>query len=98
MDFKNESGGTIVDVSNFGLTRDPLALRLVARASGLNVVMGAGWYMHQYHPSDMDQLTVQQLTDIVVHDITVGAQGTDIRAGIIGEVGVGDKASTYTTS
>jgi phosphotriesterase-related protein len=90
MEFKNGGGGTIVDVSNFGLTRDPLALQLVSRASGLNVVMGAGWYMHQYHPSDMDQLTVQQLTDIVVRDITVGAQGTDIRSGIIGEVGVGD--------
>jgi len=90
MEFKHEGGGTIVDVSNFGLTRDPLALQLVSRASGLNVVMGAGWYMHQYHPSDMDQLTVQQLTDILVRDITVGAQGTNIRSGIIGEVGVGD--------
>ena len=90
MDFKNHGGGTIVDVSNFGLTRDPLALQLVSRVSGLNVVMGAGWYMHQYHPSDMDQLTVQQLTEIIVHDITVGAQGTNIRSGIIGEVGVGD--------
>lgn len=90
MDFKNKGGGTIVDVSNFGLTRDPLALKLISRVSGLNVVMGAGWYMHQFHPADMDQLTVQQLAEIVVHDVTVGAQGTEIRSGIIGEVGVGD--------
>ena len=89
-DFKNAGGGTIVDLTNFGLTRDPTALKVVSRASGLNVVMGAGWYIHPYHPTDMDQLTVQQLTDIIVHDITVGAQGTNIRAGIIGEVGVGD--------
>ena len=90
LDFKNEGGGTIVDVTNFGLTRDPLALRLVSRASGLNVVMGAGWYMLPFHPLDMDQLTVQQLTDIIVRDVTVGAQGTNIRSGVIGEVGVGD--------
>lgn len=88
--FKGQGGGTIVDVSNFGLTRDPLALKLISNASGLNVVMGAGWYMHMNHPPDMDQLTVEQLTDIIVQDVTVGAQGTAIRAGIIGEVGVGD--------
>lgn len=90
MQFKKEGGGTIVDVSNFGLTRDPLALKLVSEASGLNVVMGSGWYMHQLYPADMDSLTVGQLTDIIVHDVTVGAQGTHIRSGIIGEVGVGD--------
>lgn len=87
-DFKKAGGGTIVDVSPFGLTRDPLALKLASRVSGLNIVMGAGFYMRQLHPADMDQLTVEQLTDIIVHDVTVGAQGTDIRSGIIGEVGV----------
>lgn len=94
MDFKRSGGGTIVDVSNFGLTRDPLALQLVSRASGLNVVMGAGFYMRSLHPPDMDSLTVAQLTDIIVRDITVGAQGTGVRAGIIGEVGVVGKTLT----
>ncbi|MGC4027912.1 MAG: hypothetical protein QM696_03420 [Steroidobacteraceae bacterium] len=88
MEFKKIGGRTIVDVSPFGLTRDPVALELVSRVSGLNVVMGAGFYMRQMHPADMDQLTVEQLTDIIVHDVTVGAQGTTIRAGIIGEVGI----------
>lgn len=46
--------------------------------------------MHTLHPAYMDSLNVQQLTDIIVHDVTVGAQGTHIRSGIIGEVGVGD--------
>lgn len=88
LEFKKIGGGTIVDVSPFGLTRDPLALKLISRVSGLNVVMGAGFYMRQLHPPDMDKLTVEQLTDIIVRDIAVGAQGTDIRSGIIGEVGV----------
>jgi len=94
MDFKNIGGGTIVDVSQFGLTRDPLALKLISRVSGLNVVMGSGFYMRQMHPPDMDKLTVRQLTDIIVRDITVGAQGTMIRSGIIGEVGVVGKPLT----
>ncbi|KXK01425.1 MAG: hypothetical protein UZ17_ACD001001648 [Acidobacteria bacterium OLB17] len=94
IDFKNIGGGTIVDVSSFGLTRDPLALKLVSRASGLNVVMGSGFYMRQMHPPDIDKLTVRQLTDIIVNDVAFGAQGTPIRSGIIGEVGVVGKPLT----
>ena len=88
MEFKKAGGGTIVDVSNFGLSRDPQRLKRISEASGLNVVMGAGWYQKMFHPRDMSVRTVQELTDIIVQDITVGAQGTTIRAGIIGEIGV----------
>jgi phosphotriesterase-related protein len=88
MEFKKAGGGTIVDVTNFGLTRDPDALLRIAKASGLHVVMGAGWYQKALHPPDMGMRTVDDLTDIVVRDVTVGAQGTAVRSGIIGEVGV----------
>lgn len=90
-EFKKIGGGTIVDVTNFGLTRDPEALLRVSKASGLNVVMGAGWYQKALHPPDMAARTVEELTAIVVRDVTVGAQGTSIRSGIIGEVGVNGK-------
>jgi phosphotriesterase-related protein len=88
LEFKKIGGGTIVDTTNFGLTRDPDALLRVSKASGLHVVMGAGWYQKALHPPDMTERTVDELTAIVVRDVTVGAQGTDIRSGIIGEVGV----------
>jgi phosphotriesterase-related protein len=88
MEFKNAGGGTIVDVSNFGLSRDPGKLKRVSEASGLNVVMGAGYYQKMFHPRDMSVRTVEELTDIIVRDITVGAQGTSIRSGIIGEIGI----------
>jgi phosphotriesterase-related protein len=87
-EFKKIGGGTIVDVTNFGLTRDPEALLRVSKASGLNVVMGAGWYQKALHPPDMSERTVEELTAIVVRDVTIGAQGTSIRSGIIGEVGI----------
>lgn len=89
MAFARAGGGTIVDTTNFGLTRKPEWLKRMSDASGLHVVMGAGWYMRTLHPPDMDVRTVEELTDIVVRDVTVGAQGTNIRSGIIGEVGVG---------
>jgi phosphotriesterase-related protein len=88
MEFKKIGGGTIVDTTNFGLTRDPNALLRISKASGLHVVMGAGWYQKALHPPDMTDRTVDELTAIVVRDVTAGAQGTSIRSGIIGEVGV----------
>jgi len=87
-EFSRWGGDTIVDVSNIGLGRDPQALVRVAHATGLKIVMGSGYYAKNFHPSDMDQRTVEELTDTIVHDVTRGADGTDIRSGIIGEVGV----------
>ncbi|MQA30926.1 MAG: aryldialkylphosphatase [Luteitalea sp.] len=88
LEFKHRGGRAIVDTTSIGLGRDPLALVQVANATGLQIVMGAGWYQKQFHPPDMDRRTVEELTDVIVRDITVGAEGTPIRSGIIGEVGV----------
>ena len=87
-EFKRAGGGSIVDVTNIGLSRDPRALLRISQASGLHVVMGAGWYQKALHAPDMTDRTLEELTDLVVRDVTVGVQGTNIRAGIIGEVGV----------
>ncbi|MCC7461249.1 MAG: TatD family hydrolase [Gammaproteobacteria bacterium] len=87
-EFRRAGGGTIVDVSNFGLSRNPARLQRVSKAAGLNVVMGAGWYQKMFHPRDMSVRSIEELTDIIVRDITVGVQGTRIRAGIIGEIGI----------
>jgi phosphotriesterase-related protein len=71
-----------------GLKRDPLALRRVSQATGVNIVMGTGWYQKMFHPVDMSERTVEQLADDIVRDVTEGVNGTDVRSGIIGEIGV----------
>ena len=88
MEFGKWGGGTIVEVTSIGLRRDPVAMLNVSNQTGLNVVMGAGWYQKLFHPPDMDQRTVEDMADEIVRDITVGVGDTGIRSGIIGEVGV----------
>ena len=88
MEFKKNGGSTVVEVTSIGIGRDPLALRRVANATGLNVIMGAGWYQRAYHPDDMDERTVEDLAEEIIGDITTGVGDTGIRSGIIGEVGV----------
>jgi phosphotriesterase-related protein len=53
--FRRAGGFTIVDTTTLGLGRDPLALRRISPATGLNISMGAGYYVEMSHPKDMDQ-------------------------------------------
>ena len=85
--FKIAGGGTIVEATTIGIGRDPLALARIARATGLNIVMGAGYYVDMVHPDDMDSRTEQRLAEEIVADITTGVGDTGVRAGIIGELG-----------
>ena len=85
--FKRAGGDTIVDPSNIGLARDPLALAHVSRATGLNVIMGSGYYVAPSHPADMDNKTEEDICAEIVREVTEGVADTGIRAGIIGEIG-----------
>ena len=85
--YKRAGGGTIVDATTIGIGRDPLALARIARATGLNVVMGAGYYVDAVHPEGMDTLAEPDIAAQIVADITQGVGDTGVRAGIIGEIG-----------
>ena len=85
--YKKAGGGTIVDATVIGIARNPQALVRIARATGLNVVMGAGYYVGESHPEGMDRKTTSELAQEMVADITTGVGDTGVRAGIIGELG-----------
>jgi phosphotriesterase-related protein len=85
--FKHAGGRTVVDPTPSTLARDPLALARIARASGLNVVMGAGYYVAASHPPDMDRRSVDELAREMIADVTSGVGDTGIRSGVIGEIG-----------
>ncbi len=85
--FRLSGGGTIVDVTPVGIGRDPLALARISRATGVNVVMGGGYYVPNSHPPDMDARTEGSIYEEIVRDVTVGVGDTGIKTGIIGELG-----------
>ena len=87
MHFKREGGGTVVEVSNIGLGRDPQGLASISRATGLNVVMGSGHYIGAAQDPDYDSKTEEEIAENIISDIEVGVGDTGIRAGIIGEIG-----------
>jgi phosphotriesterase-related protein len=85
--FRRAGGQTVVDPTNRSLSRDPLALARIARATGLHIVMGAGYYVAAAHPPDMDRRTEDSLVRELVDEIRVGVGDTGVKAGLIGEIG-----------
>ena len=84
---REAGGGTVVDLSNFGLDPDPDGLRFLSEGSGIHIIQGAGYYVDEYVPEDMKGRSVDELTTEIVSQVTEGCWGTDVRAGIIGEIG-----------
>ena len=81
-------GRTIVDPTCRGIGRDPQALVRISQATGLNIVMGAGYYLQSSHPPELKRMGVGEVADEIVREAHEGADGTDIRIGLIGEIGV----------
>ena len=49
-----------------------MALVNVAEATGVNIVMGAGYYVDMVHPSDMDDRSEEHLASQIIEELTVG--------------------------
>jgi phosphotriesterase-related protein len=88
-DFRRRGGGSLVDLTPPGVGRDPDRLRRLASASGVNIVMGTGWYREAYYPAEalIDRRSVDDLAAEMVRELEEGVGGGGVRPGIIGEIG-----------
>jgi phosphotriesterase-related protein len=88
-EFMAAGGRTMVEVTSHGIDRDVRALELISRRSGLQVIAGCGYYIQLTHPRGIEDRSEQSLADEMIEEITVGIAGSGIRAGVLGEIGVG---------
>ena len=87
--FVELGGQTVVDPTNLGIGRDPCALQRISRRTGLNIVMGAGFYLEPSHPDYIKRMAVDEIARLIARDC--GAVADDmpiVAAGIIGEIGI----------
>lgn len=87
MHFKAAGGRTVVDQGNNGLGRDVNALARISRVTGLNVIVGSGYYTANSLSPAVFSKSVDEIADEIVKDVTEGVGVTAIKAGIIGEIG-----------
>ena len=87
--FVEAGGRTVVDLTLPGVGRDPEWLRSLSERTGLNIVMGCGWYRGAHYPAEaaIERRSVDDLADELAREVTDGVGGTGIRPGIIGEIG-----------
>ena len=84
--FKLAGGKSVVDVTNWGIGQDPHGMTRIARTTGLNIIMGTGYYtMDSGCAEALAQKSEDEICQEIINDITVGTDG--ICAGIIGEIG-----------
>src|SRR5690348_2993580 len=85
--FAELGGRTVVDVTPSDIGRNPHALAEASRRSTINIVAGCGHYVYLAHPEGLDGTSIESIAEHMIRDLEEGMDGTDIRSGIIGEIG-----------
>jgi phosphotriesterase-related protein len=88
-EFTDRGGRTMCDVTLDEIGRNPQGLVNLAKRSGMNILMGCGWYREFGYPKIVEEFTSRELAEVLVKEIEVGVGDTGIRAGFIGEIGTG---------
>ena len=78
--YRQLGGGTIVDATTIGIGRDPISIARIARATGLNVIMGAGYYVDAVHPDGMNDLSEADIARQISDEIRTGVGDTGVKA------------------
>ncbi|WOI57791.1 phosphotriesterase-related protein [Palleronia sp. LCG004] len=87
-EFVRLGGQTIVDPTCRGIGRDPAKLREISARTGLQIVMGAGYYLASSMPDAVEGKSADDIADEIVEEALTGVDGTDAKIGLIGEIGV----------
>lgn len=85
--YREAGGGALVELSTGGLSPQPDRLAALSAASGVPIIMGAGFYTDTYLDRETAAAPVEVIADIILGQIMSGTWGSAVRAGIIGEVG-----------
>ncbi|MFA7637158.1 MAG: hypothetical protein WCX81_05300 [Monoglobales bacterium] len=86
--FKKAGGATIMDATMPGIGRDTKALKKISKDTGINVIMGTGYYVGSTHPEKLGSMTEEEIADEMIAELTVGIHG--VKAGVIGEIGISE--------
>ncbi|XP_067120783.1 phosphotriesterase-related protein [Centruroides vittatus] len=85
--FKLNGGGTVVENTTYGLNRDIEFLKQLSMETGVHVVAGTGYYIALLQDKQTLGMSVEELIKTMKKDLLEGVGNTDIKCGVIGELG-----------
>ena len=77
----------IIEMTNRYMGRSPQFMLDLMRETGINVVACTGYYQDAFFPEHVAAHSVEQLAQEMVDEIVIGIDGTELKAGIIAEIG-----------
>jgi phosphotriesterase-related protein len=84
--FAAAGGGTIAEMTTLGLSPNPEGLAEISRRSGVYIIAGTGFYTEETLSPEEAAMDVGAMQALMVRDLTEGFPGTDVKAGVIGEI------------
>lgn len=86
--YKKYGGGTIVENTSYGITRNVNFLREISLKHGINIVAGAGYYHSGTQKKETLGISVEEMSKSIIRELTTGCEeAPDIKCGHIGEIG-----------
>jgi phosphotriesterase-related protein len=86
--YREHGGNSLVECTTEGIGRNPQGLVTIAKRTGLNIIMGSGYYTDETQPARLKDMSVSDIANEIVRDILEGVPGTGVHAGVIGEIGM----------
>ncbi len=96
MRYKNAGGVTLIDQTTGGIresdhdilpVKHAVAIRNLSIRTGLHIILGTGWYREPFYEKRLYRMKTDHIAEELVRDITEGIDGTDVKAGYLGEIG-----------
>ena len=81
----------LLDLTSVGIRRNVRALKRISERTGLRIVCGCGQFVHDSGIDEYRSLSAEAIAERMIQDIETGVDGTDIRAGAIGEIGISER-------
>ena len=86
-DLRASGVSNIIEMTNRYMGRNPQFMLDLMRDTGINVVACTGYYQDAFFPEHVAAHSVEQLAQEMVDEIVIGIDGTELKAGIIAEIG-----------
>lgn len=77
----------VIEVSNRGMGRNVVNLKKISEDLGAHIIASTGFYKEEYYPESVLKGSIDEISEGFIKEIQVGIEDTNIKAGIIAEIG-----------